>query len=195
MDILFLWNFYHFDFLHIDPEKINTEEAKLFQGDASKNVRTKDVKSMKKLKVDLTMSTCNNHLYQVDDKKYDSLLFSSTHGLWFGDSGGPLMKISPNFTNPEVIGVAMGFETCSNELLQNEDTVGIYTRVSFYVPWIQKNLENFDDYTNLNLDWKIAIGILVLALTLVLLFTMLFTLLVLKLTKKIKGSKKTILMT
>ena len=43
----------------------------------------------------------------------------------------------------------------------------IYTRVSFYVPWIQKNLENFDDYTNLNLDWKIATGILILELHLV----------------------------
>ena len=140
---------------------------KLFQGDTSKKFRTKDVNIMKKLKVDLTMSTCNNHLYQVDDEKYDSLLFSSTHGLWFGDSGGPLMKISSNFTNSEVVGIAMALETCSNGLLQNVDTVSIYTSVSFHVPWIQKNLENFDDYTNLNLDWKIATGILILELHLV----------------------------
>ena len=179
MDFLFLWTFHHFDFLHID----HTEEAKLFQDDASKNFRTKVVNIMKKLKVDLTNSICNNHVYQVDDEKYDSLLFSSTHGLWFGDSGGPLMKISSNFTNSEVVGIAMSGATCSNGLLQNEYTVNVYTRISFYVPWIQKNLENFDDYTNLNLDRKIAIGILILEITLVLLFTMLFTLLVLKLLK------------
>ena len=169
-------------------EKFNTEEGKLFQGgDASKNFRTKAVNSMKKLKVDLTMSTCNDHLYQVMDEKYDSLLFSSTHGLWFGDSGGPLMIISPNFTNPEVIGVAISAIITNH----NEHKVDIYTRVSFFVPWIQKNLENFDGYTNLNLDWTIAIGILILELTLVLLLTALFTLLVLKfLTKLTKARRK-----
>ena len=162
----------------VDPEKVNTEKAELFQGDVSKNFRRKDVNIMKKLKVDLTMSPCNNHLYQVIDEKYDSLLFSSTHGLWFGDSGGPLMIISPNFTNPEVIGVAMAIERCSSGLFHNEHKVDIYTSVSFFVPWIQKNLENFDDYINLNVDWKIAIGILILEITLVLLFTTLVTLLV-----------------
>ena len=146
-------------------------EELIFAGYGSEEVdiRAKKVNIMKKLEVDLTISTCNNHLYQVDDEKYDSLLFSSTHGLWFGDSGGPLMKISSNFTNSEVVGIAMALETCSNGLLQiqNEDTVSIYTSVSFHVPWIQKNLENFDDYTNLNLDWKIATGILILELHLV----------------------------
>lgn len=190
MVFLFLWTFYNFDFLYTDPEKVNTEEANFFQGDASKDFRTKDGSIMKKLKVDLTMSTCNNHTYQVNDQKYDSLLFSSTHGLWFGDSGGPLMKISPNFTNPEVIGVAMAIERCSKGSFHNE-YMSIYTRVSFYVPWIQKNLENFDDYSNLNLDWKIAIAILILELTLVLLFTTLFSLLVFKLlTNLIKARKK-----
>ena len=144
-------------------------EELIFAGYGSEevNIIAKKVNIMKKLEVDLTISTCNNHLYQVDDEKYDSLLFSSTHGLWFGDSGGPLMKISSNFTNSEVVGIAMALETCSNELLQNEDTVSIYTSVPFHVPWIQKNLENFDDYTNLNLDWKIATGILILELHLV----------------------------
>ena len=77
------------------------------------------------------------------------------------------MKISSNFTNPEVVGIAMALETCSNGQFQNVGTVSIYTSVSFHVPWIQKNLENFDDYTNLNLDWKIATGILILELHLV----------------------------
>ena len=115
------------------------------------------------------MSACNNYSDQVDDED-ESLLFSSTDGLWFGDSGGPLMKISSNFTNPEVVGIAMALETCSNELLQNEYTVNIYTKVSSYVPWIQKNLEKFDHDANLNLDWKTAIAILILELTLALLF-------------------------
>ena len=178
--ILFLWTFYHFDFIHIDPEKVNTEKAEFFQGDVSKNFRRKDVSIMKKLKVDLTMSPCNNHLYQADDEKYDSLLFSSTRGLWFGDSGGPLMKFNYNFTNFEVVGVAMASARCLSRH-NGYKMDDIYTRVSFFVPWIQKNLENFDDYTNLNLDRKTAIGILILEISLVLLFTTLFTLLVFKL--------------
>ena len=157
-------------------------EELIFAGYGSEeiNITAKKVNIMKKLEVDLTMSTCNNHLYQVGDEKYDSLLFSSTRGLWFGDSGGPLMKFNYNFTNFEVVGVAMASARCLSRH-NGYKMDDIYTRVSFYVPWIQKNLENFDDYTNLNLDRKTAIGILILELSLVLLFTTLFTLLVFKL--------------
>ena len=84
------------------------------------------------------MSDCNEYPYQVEDEK-QSLLFSSTFGIWHGDSGGPLIKISPNFTNHEVIGIARGTHLCSSGI------VDTYTRISHYVPWIQKNLEKTDE--------------------------------------------------
>ena len=119
---------------------------------------TKKVNNMKKIEVYLTMSECNRYAYD------ESILFSSTHGLCYGDSGGPLMKISPYSTNPVVIGIARGARVCSSGI------ANIYTRISQYIPWIQKNLEKFDHDANLNLDWKTAIAILILELTLALLF-------------------------
>ena len=76
--------------------------------------------------------------YGLDD---ESILFSSTLGLWYGDSGGPLMKISSNSTNHVVIGIARGARFCSSGI------ANIYTRISHYLPWIQENLEKIDDNT------------------------------------------------
>ena len=89
-------------------------EELIFGGYGSLEVDTEEENIMKKLKVYLTMSACNNYSEQVDDED-ESVLFSSTNGLWYGDSGGPLIKLSSNFTNPEVVGIAMALETCSNE--------------------------------------------------------------------------------
>ena len=97
--------------------------------------RTKKVNNMKKIKVNLTMSECNRYA------EYESLLFSHTLGLWYGDSGGPLMKMSPNSTNHVVIGIARGARFCSSGI------ANMYTRIGQYVPWIQKNLEKIDDTT------------------------------------------------
>ena len=49
------------------------------------------------------------------------------------------MKISPNSTNHEVIGIARGAHLCSSGI------VNTYTRISHYVPWIQENLEKIDE--------------------------------------------------
>ena len=123
-------------------EQMDAEEAKnfakTFKGDDSEMLRTKHVNVMKKIEVYLTISDCYEDLYQVDDEK-QSLLFSSTFGMWHGDSGGPLMKISPNSNNHEVIGIARGAHLCSNGI------VNTYTRISYYVPWIQENLEKIDE--------------------------------------------------
>ena len=120
--------------------------------------RTKKVNNMKKIEVYLTMSECNRYPY--DDGLYDeSILFSSTLGLCYGDSGGPLMKISPNSTNHLVIGIARGARVCSSGI------ANIYTGISQYVPWIQKNLEKFDEINAHNLylkffGWMILMGAL-----------------------------------
>ena len=123
-------------------EEMDAEEAKTFaktfKGDDSELLRTKHVNIMKKIEVYLTMSDCNEDLYQVDDEE-KSLLFSSTFGMWHGDSGGPLMKISPTSNNHEVIGIARGAHLCSSGI------VNTFTRISHYVPWIQENLEKIDE--------------------------------------------------
>ena len=94
----------------------------------------KKVNNMKKIEVYLTMSECNRYA------EYDeSTLFSPTHGLCYGDSGGPLMKISSDSTNHVVIGIARGSRFCSSSI------ANIYTRISHYVPWIQENLEKIDE--------------------------------------------------
>jgi hypothetical protein len=157
-------------------EEIDTEEAKKINfyvemlnhnRDADLNFikkRTKKVNNMKKIEVYLTMSEYNRYAYDdgLDD---ESILFSSTLGLWYGDSGGPLMKISSNSTNHVVIGIARGARFCSSGI------ANIYTRIGQYVPWIQKNLENFDeenighDLDSENLGWIIFIVALFPALT------------------------------
>ena len=131
-------------------EEIDTEEAKKIDfyvemlnhnRDADFNFikkRTKKVNNMKKMEVYLTMSEYNRYAYE-DGLKDESILFSSTLGLWYGDSGGPLMKISPNSTNHVVIGIARGARYFSSGI------ANIYTRIGQYVPWIQKNLEKFDE--------------------------------------------------
>ena len=135
-------------------EEIDTEEAKTFaktfKGDDLELLRTKNVNIMKKIEIYLTMSECNEDPYQVEDEK-QSLLFSSTFGIWYGDSGGPLMKISPDSTNHEVIGIARGAHLCSSGIANT------YTRISHYVPWIQENLESFDENTtdDFELDFEI----------------------------------------
>ena len=123
--------------------RVVVQFQKKVQGNASEYLkfiekRTKMVKNMKKIKVYLTMSKCNRYPYD-DGLKDESLLFSSTHGAWDGDSGGPLMKVSSDSTNHEVIGVARSKYLCSSGIANT------YTRVSKYVSWIQKNLEKFDE--------------------------------------------------
>jgi len=157
-------------------EEIDTEESKNINfyvellnhnRDADFNFikkRTKNVNNMKKIEVNLTMSECNRYAFNVglDD---ESILFSSTLGLWYGDSGGPLMKISPNSTNHEVIGIARGARFCSSGI------ANIYTRIAQHVPWIQKNLKKFDEENTAhdldleNLGWMIFIVALFPALT------------------------------
>ena len=124
-------------------EEIDTKEAKKMNfyvdmlnhnRDADFNSikkRTKKVNNMKKIEVYLDYLG-----YGLDD---ESILFSSTLGLWYGDSGGPLMKISSNSTNHVVIGIARGARFCSSGI------ANIYTRIAKYVPWIQKNLGKFDE--------------------------------------------------
>ena len=118
-------------------EEIDKEEAKKinFYGDTLNHnyikERTKKVNNMKKIEVYLDYLG-----YGLDD---ESILFSSTLGLWYGDSGGPLMKISSNSTNHVVIGIARGARFCSSGI------ANIYTRIAKYVPWIQKNLGKFDE--------------------------------------------------
>ena len=93
-------------------EEIDKEEAKKinFYGDTLNHnyikERTKKVNNMKKIEVYLDYLG-----YGLDD---ESILFSSTLGLWYGDSGGPLMKISSNSTNHVVIGIARGARSCSS---------------------------------------------------------------------------------
>ena len=144
-------------------EEIDTKQAERIQDVAMKykyilKTRTKDVNVMKQIKVYLTMSVCNRYPYEVHGEK-QPLLFSSTHGIWFGDSGGPLMRICPNSKNHEVIGIARKLHLCSNGIANS------YTRISHYVPWIQKNLEKFDEnptyYRNLDLNWKTCVAILI----------------------------------
>ena len=135
--------------------RVVVQFQKKIQGDASEYLkfiekRTKMVKNMKKIKVYLTMSKCNRYPYD-DGLKDESLLFSSTHGAWDGDSGGPLMKVSSDSTNHEVIGVAKSKYLCSSGIANT------YTRISKYVSWIQKNLERFDEESiAYNLDLKIS---------------------------------------
>ena len=122
-------------------EEIDTEETKkenFYVEMLNRNrdlikKRTKKVNNMKKIEVNLTTSECNRYA------EYESILFSPTLGLGYGDSGGPLMKISSNYTNNVIIGIARGARFCSNGI------ANIYTRIGQYVPWIQKNLEKFDE--------------------------------------------------
>ena len=134
-------------------EEMDAEEAKFFvkhfKGDDSELLRTKHVNVMKKIEVYLTMSDCNEDLYQVDDEK-QSLLFSSTFGIWHGDSGGPLMKNSPNSNDHEVIGIARGAHLCSRGI------VNTFTRISHYVPWIQENLEKIDETDDFELGMEMV---------------------------------------
>ena len=61
-------------------------------------------------------------------------------GACFGDSGGPLMmKNTQNDNEYEIIGVLSFIESC--ESLEPD----VYVRVSEYMPWIERNLENFVD--------------------------------------------------
>ena len=60
-------------------------------------------------------------------------------GICHGDSGGPLMKLGPN-NHYEVIGVASNLfygNGCSGQ--------ATYTRTSEFVPWIMRNIDQFQD--------------------------------------------------
>ena len=137
-------------------EEIDTEEAKFFaktfKGNDSQILRTKQVNIIKKIKVYLTLSACNKDPYRHEDEK-PSLLYSSTFGIWTGDSGGPLIKMSQNSGNCEVIAIARSALLCPSGIAT------AYTRISHYVPWIQENLEKFDETPDFDIETAVNSGI------------------------------------